>query len=182
MLVIHLSLGAISIIILTHLKGTIMNTITILTPEPLVVDYASMLDVQLAIGKAGLGNMGDAEAMAANKSIYIEVPEGTPKNRLSELDTIVKTFNFAGLTVDEGAEWEKGAFGSKVDWSEDEPLIHRGVDVSNVTHCKLVRDVIEMFQDATAAWKELKADGVVAVDGNFHIKTLAKFRKSRGKK
>ena len=159
-----------------------MNSITILTPEPLIVNYASMLDVQLAIGKAGLGNMGDAEAMLANKSIYIEVPKGTPKNRLSELDTIVKTFNFAGLQVDEEEEWEKGGFGSKVDWSQDEPLLHRGVDISNADNCKLVRDTIELFQDATAAWKELKDAGIVQCDGNFHIKTLAKFRKSRGTK
>jgi len=158
-----------------------MNTIRILTSEPLEVNYTSMLDIQLAIGKAGLGNMGNAEAMKANSEVYIEVPAGTPKNRLSELDTIVKTFNFAGVV--EGEEgWEKGGFGSKVDWNTDEPLIHRGVDVSNPEKTAKVRKVIAMFQAATEEWKELKSEGTVGVDGNFHIKTLAKYRKTRGNK
>lgn len=159
-----------------------MNTISILTtPEPLEVNYTSMLDIQLAIGKAGLGNMSDAKAMDKNKSIYIEVPAGTPKNRLSELDTIVKTFNFAGI-VESEESWEKGGFGSKVDWTQDEPLIHRGVDIKDPEAVAEVLRVIQEFQTAAENWKALKTAGIVEVDGNFHIKTLAKYRKTRGNK
>jgi hypothetical protein len=166
------------------MKGIVMNSITILRPnaEGIVVEYTEMAEIQLAVLKAGMGAITEPEVIASNKEVFIEAPAGTPKNRQSELETICKTFGFGGLSVNEDAEWEKGAFGSKVDWSEDEPLIHRGVDVSNKEHCEMVRKTIAQFQAATASWKELKELKIVGVDGNFHIKTLAKYRKARGKK
>lgn len=161
-----------------------MNTITILIPErkPLNVDYKTMAEVQLAVLQAGLGNISDPKVKALNAGVVIETPSGTPKNRISELGTIVSSFGLKEVVTNEDSEWEKAGFGSKVDWSQDEPLKHRGVNLDSPEDCEAVREVIGMFQKATVAWKELKDDGIVQCDGNFHIKTLPEFMKKRGSK
>jgi len=157
-----------------------MNTITILAPKPFEVNYTSMADIQLALMKGGYGNILNETIAKQNKAISIEIPQGTPKSRIAELKTIVVSFGLAGIQIGEGlAEWEKGGFGAKADWTLKEAMISRGVDISKPDDVEAFQAVIKQFQAAANSWRELKADGVVSVDGNFHVKKLADYRVPR---
>lgn len=161
-----------------------MNTITLLsTPNgDIVVKYTSMVEVQMAILKNGMGNVTDEATLKANAEVEILVPDGTPKNRISELDTVRKTFGLGAIITDKEASWEKGGFGAKADWTSDEAMLHRGVDITNEEHVKAFQAVIKKGIEFSEAWAKLKAAGVVKVDGNFHVKKLKEFQVSRSKK
>lgn len=161
-----------------------MNTINILIPgkDSLEVKYASMAEVQIAVMKAGLGNITDKTQLEFNAKVTIEVPAETPKNRLSELQTVCTTFGFGGIVEDLDSEWEKGGIGTKADWTSEEAMKSRGVDISIPENVAKFQAVIKLFQDASEAWSEIKREGVVKVDGNFHIKKLKEFQVPRSKK
>lgn len=107
------------------------------------------------------------------------IPENIPDSRLKEIKDAVSYLPNFQILKSNDLTWISGGFGGRNEWDSVQDWQRRGVDPQNEQHKAAVLKVVDMFEAATAAWKQLKEAKIVGVDAAVYIKNLPAFRISK---